>query len=718
MLRTLQAIDWGLMPPYPLGVHPRVTIFTGPNGSGKSSAMDALKAVLGAQRFGQNRSCASYLNNGRGAHPPARDAFVLLCCELPGRADLPFRDEHGRFTLCLWVNRARRRALAVPGHIVLGVDGGSLADDLQAFLDAHPRQNWLSPEDYARRVLDPLGATRAVRRLLEIPQGEAQKLLDAGRSDRLLHDLLELMGALEPLQELARRRVQYREAQEARQAARQAHTEEELRLTQAQLRLAADARLPAAQEALAGVEARLRGAARDALDSVERDRARLAERDGELADELERAHAELAQARRQAQALRSAPDAWPAAQRAVEALRAAGVDAQLLLAGLDGRSASAEQLSALAHELCSVIVPAASWPQLGDLLDAHPQVRFVRGDDVAQAWQQLTGAAQVTASGVTHVQIDARVWAPRVTVQLPFAPDAPQRARELEARVWQVERTQADLARESGALSERHARAAEALERVGDGERQRAQADELAGLLAERRRAQAHVAELEAAEQRRADRQRRLQAAEERVQQAKAFLDVQEGALEEAKEALGAARRAYMEQVRRFVGELDEHFRSLCDDAHMAGALELREDAMAEAGGRLEVRVSETRTGQLRAFGDADLSGGWKAKTSVLLLMAAICAAGGRHALPVCLLDEHSAQMDEDRIREVGWVFQTLARQRGMQFVCAMPSKRSTEAAEWTDSQVGFLKAADAERYAPLPHVIEAADSATRPQAL
>lgn len=717
MLRTLQAIDWGLTPPYPLAIHPRVNVFTGPNGSGKSSAMDALKAVLGCGRFGQNRTPSSYLNNGRGTHPPARDAYVLLGCEISDRPDLPFCDETGRFTLVLWVNRTRRRHLALPGHVVLGVNGRPLAQDLEEFLDQHPRSDWLSPEDYARRVLDPLGATRGVRKLLEVPQGEAQRLLDVGRSQRLLHDLLELMGALEPLQELGRRRVQYREAQDARATARQAHTEEELRLTQAQLRLAADSRLPSAREALDGVEARLRGAAHSELAQIAAQVEDLQIRRAELAAARDRVGTDLAQAQEQAHALRSAPDAWQSAQRAVDALTDAGLDAQLLLSTLTPQEADAQQLSAAAEHLCAVVIASENWDALQPLLTRHPDVRFLRSANPGTAWEQVRPAAdRLTQVGDSHVGIDDDQLVPRLSVQLPFAPGAPQRVRELEALGWEIRRDEDEIRRLERELADRRTRASELLERLGEEPVEAAAADELAGLQAERRRAQIRVSELEADEARRADRQRRLDAQRERVEEARSFLESQEGALEEARAALSSARRVYMEQVRRFVGELNGHFQSLCADANMAGALILREDAMAEAGGRLEVQVAETKGGALRSFGDADLSGGWKAKTSVLLLLAAICAAGGRHTLPVCLLDEHSAQMDEDRIREVGQVFQTLARGRSMQFVCAMPSKRSTEAAEWTDTQVGFLKAPDGERYAPLPHVIEASDEATQPR--
>jgi energy-coupling factor transporter ATP-binding protein EcfA2 len=153
----------------------------------------------------------------------------------------------------------------------------------------------------------------------------------------------------------------------------------------------------------------------------------------------------------------------------------------------------------------------------------------------------------------------------------------------------------------------------------------------------------------------------------------------------------------------------------MCRDAGMRGELELIADPLAEAGGRLNVRVAESPQAPLRAYAESDLSGGWRARTAVLVLLAAMCAAGGQNTLPIVALDEHAAAMDEAAIEDIGTVMQGISRTRGLQIVVTMPTKRTNEATHWCDLQVGFLKAAPDQAYAPLPHLLEAAEDAAHP---
>ncbi len=704
MIRSIQAIDWASLQPFPLAIHPGVTVLTGQNGSGKSSALDAIKAVLGAQRFGQGRTAAAYINSGRGVRPAAKEAFVLACCAGDGRP-LPFADGRGEFTLVLRATRSRRLHLALPGHVMLGVSGASLAEDLQTFVSAHPRRQWMDPRAYQDKVLAPLGASAAARRLLEIPQGEAQRLLD-GRPGRLLRDLLGLMGALEPLEALDARRGEYQEARAERDRAHRALLEEQLALERMSQPGSAHARLAEARDRLAEAEALARGSAHAAAEA--------AGDAGQAAKAAcERAAGRLAEAQAKLEAARDARDAAAPAARldrmaaaAAQALRDAGLDAEA--PGLD---AEAPWHAAAAGLAGAVAVAPGSWKQAQDAAAAHPGVTFIRAPRGPGPGRRLLDA--LLPAGVKLNRAGTHALSPAAGTLRPVAPagagDAGDTAAEAQAAADGA-RQDAAAARAQMAAAQAAAEAArDALEELGDGESLPAQAEELAGLLAARRRAQAQAAAAQAAAARAKGHEARLQRQARRLADAEELLAGQDGALEQAAEALAGAREFYAGQLRGLISGLDARFRDLCQAAGMRGELELVDDQLAEAGGRLNVRVAETPGGPLRSYHEeADLSGGWRAKTSVLILLAALAAAGGGRSLPVACLDEHSAQLDEDRAAEIGWVFHKLSREAGLQVICAMPSKRATERSEWTDSQVAFLKAGPQDAYAPLPHILEA----------
>lgn len=717
MIRTLQAIDWGVLPPYPIALHRRVTAFVGNNGSGKSSAMDAIKAVLGATRFGQNRSASAYLNNGGGVHPPATDSFVFLCCEMPPARGLRFADEQGRFTLALWVTRTRRAFLALPGHLLLGIKR-DLAVDLRELQERYPRRQWLRPEDYQAKVLDPLGATGALQRLMEIPQGETQRLLDA-RPDRLLRNLLGWMGALEPLEALDQRRLEAEAAQTERDRAERDVLREERNLAQAQRDLADDGRLAATQAHLEGLLARLRGAAAALEAALDAEREEAERQRQQALSALPEAEQALERAQQAQRAAAAAPDDWRLASEAATALAEVGARCEVVASVLRPDQATPQQVSALRHLMCAVIVADADWHLVPEVLEAHPQVLFLRGSDdpeLVGSWWATQAPQGPLREVAGHVAVGEQAFVPRLDVSLPLDPSADDLVAQARSQVWACQRQVEEADRVLRSLESRRGQVEHALQVAGDGEVAEAEADELPGLLAEQRRVRNELVELAARDARQAERRRQLARQEARLAEAREFLSGQAGALEAAQQALRDARALYGEHVRRLVGGLDTHFRDLCEAASMRGELELAEDPLAEAGGRLVIRVADSPQGQLRNYhGEADLSGGWRAKTAVIMLMAAISAAGGDHALPVICLDEHSAALDEERVNELGWVFQQIARTRGLQFVCAMPTKKNAERISWTDAQIGFLKAAPGQLYAPLPHILEASDEATRP---
>jgi len=718
VIRSIQAVDWGLLPPLPVALHPRVSVLAGQNGSGKSSAMDGLKALLGVNRFGQNRTAASYIHDGRDLVAPAQEAFLLACCHgQPGQ--LRFADDTGNFTLAMWVTRSRRLFLALPGHLILGdpQTGEGVADDLARLKERYPRKSWYSPDDYQRRVLDPLGATRAVQRILSIPQGQAQRLLDA-RPDQLLANLLGLMGALEPLQELDARRGEYQEAQQERDRAHRALLEEQVRAANAERELADDARLTAAQAGLDAVQARGRGAIAAALAQLD-DEAEQAEQETRLRAEKRAGLIERQrQLEEQTSAAAAAPQEYGIARDAAAQLEAEGVNATVMLENLAEQNAAPEQVSAMREWLCAVMIPVAQWDQARAACERFPQVTFIRADDPARWWQAQTGAlGAAELVGDTHVQIGEDRLRPTVQLRLPVVAVEPDAVDTVRRSLWELDREDKDHTRQQESRDRRRGELLRHRETLGEGETVDADAEQLPGLLAERSRLIGERDALARAEKRRVERLRQLHIQRERLAEAEQFMRGQEGALETAKAALSEARRVYQRQVQTLIATLDKYFRQLCEDAHMRGELSLTPDPLAEAGGRLNVKVAESPNAPLRAYSDADLSGGWRSRTAVLVLLAALCAAGGEQTLSVVLLDEHAAQLDESAIDDLGWVMQTLSRNRRLQLVLTMPTKRTNEATSWADLQVAFLKAAPDQAYAPLPHLLEASDEATVPPA-
>lgn len=719
MIRTLQTIDWALLPPAPVALHPRLTVLAGQNGSGKSSSMDALKALLGVQRFGQGRSAASYIHDGRELTVPAEEAVVLGCCSLPSDRNLGFADSRGDFTLLLWVTRSRRAFLALPGHVLLGMGESSLSEDWTQLKERYPRRQWYSPEEYQKKVLDPLGATRSVQRILSIPQGHAQRLLDA-RPDQLLANLLGIMGALDLLQQLDQRRADYQQAQTERDQAHRTFLEEQLRLSQAERELDSDRALTSVQDALTSVTARARGSLAAAQQQASQEVQAIAEAQQQLAadrQQLTEAEQRLAD---QKAAAATAPEVYAAAQRAQQALAEAGVQADILLEQLTDQAASVGQISQLQHRLCLLWVPEKDWETALRIAADHPAVSLACGAEPLHWWEQMTASAQAEDRD-SHVLLEegsARLLVPALRVQLPITPIDPELEQQLRKRSWDLDRQGRDLRDRNATLQERNAELQRLAEQLGEGDSQPAEPEEMAGLLAEMSRLSAEQERLLKAEKRRQQQREALVAQRERMADAEQFLKGQEGALEISRAALSEAREMYQQLVRKLIDDLDQHFRQLCDDAGMRGELGLVPDPLAEAGGRLNVKVAESPHAPLRSYIDADLSGGWRSRTAVLVLLAALCAAGGRNTLPCALWDEHASQLDEEAINDIGYVMQELARTRGLQFIVTMPTKRANEASGWADLQIAYLKADPDQPYAPLPHLIEAEETATlRPAA-
>ena len=696
MIRTLQVLDWGLLPSQPFALHQRVSVLCGQNGSGKSSAMDALKAILGVNRFGQGRSASSYIHSGRELGPPAPEAWVFACCSLP--QDKPaFSDSYGDFTLLLKVTRSRRSFLVVPGHLVLGVNC-PIADDLEGVKDQYPSRLWMTPEDYSRRVLSAIGVSRATQRILEIPQGEAQKLLDA-KPDRLLRDLLGLMGAMEPLDALEDRRLEYAEALQERDRAKRSLLEEELASVRAEKELGDGGKLIDAEADYQSAQARCRGALQAALTEQE------AERSGTLSD-LKEAKERLSHLHAQPQTISDTESALHAvAEKTFTGLSEQG----LSVSRLECQGVSQQLLAEAGALRYAILVKPEQWQQALTLAAEHPEAVLIKSDNEQHWWEGRSNAeARLLES---HLLLEDSMLLPLVSTPVSGSDQS------LSQQIWRAEREVEDLESAASRQGFRQSELERTQQDIGEGDLLPADADQLAGLIAESGRQLQRIQDLRRAESTRSDRLQALEAQRERLQEARMYLEGQEGALETGREALSEARAIYQARVVHLVEELGRNFSSLCHDADMRGEMHLTADPLAEAGGRLQVMVAETTDGPLRAYAEADLSGGWRAKTALLVLLAALAASAGTSTLKLVLSDEPFAALDEDRISEVGWTFQRLARHSGLQFVLTLPTRRASEAVEWADLSVAFLKAGPHDMYAPLPHLIEASEQATLPPA-
>lgn len=269
MIRALQTIGWSLLPPTPLELDGDVICLVGQNGSGKSSALDALKAVLGARRFGCDRSISAYRFAGRAGAPAVHSAYVLCVIgntDLNGKPRL--RGYGEELTLILEVGPKQRRFLVLDGRQLLPADA-RLAAALAGLREQHPRSAWLRPEEYERRILEPLGIGPAFRRLLELPQGEVQRVLDRDPRE-LVHLLLELSGGRAAGE-------RFIAAQAAVAAARSSHAEAARQLDRrradlAEMRLAAEDALRVQE--LRGKLAQLAGATAALLESVPKQKPR------------------------------------------------------------------------------------------------------------------------------------------------------------------------------------------------------------------------------------------------------------------------------------------------------------------------------------------------------------------------------------------------------------------------------------------------------------
>lgn len=725
-LTSLQAVYWSHMAPSPIPLTGSVTVMCGANGSGKSSAMDAIKAVLGARRFGQGRTPAHYIHHGPQGQ--ADQALVLVGVRGLGRLRPEGSD---RGTLCMSVTRRSRRFLLTDEPLTLEEP---LAESVAEFIASVPRERWLAPERWAREVMEPLGVGPVMLRLLELPQGEAHRVIQSRQAD-LVPQLLGMLGYQDRLEELAAQRTRLQEAQTERDVARRAALGERRRVASLEegFRLAEEL---AERRAEANLAKRHLGAALDR--QIGREDGRI-----EAAQEAERAAevaaGEAAEAARAASAaLRERASRLGLSTRQREELSWVGVEHGLLL--VDEHLSGATDMRDLVHE----VLGRRRFTLVGhdtDALAAAQDVARRCGTLVARVASAPNAPApegSVRAlAAATHPAVDAYLESIGLDVALehdgdgawvgcewhsdPAGPgedvlEAVSRAEQARADARHGhDRARAERLNLTAALGQLRSERA-ALGDIAAPEGAAPDIDDMDDLRAEVRahdHSLAHLAarvrELVGDEDALTKVASRYEAAKARLDEAERVLGDHDETLERLMGALAQAQELWRDELGAILGELRERFGTLAAAAGMEGELIVEPDPVS--GARIDLLVREHPGRPLKGFfRDGDLSGGWRVKIGMVLLLAALT---GEHSdCPLVMIDEHAASLDEERSQELGDVFRRLADQEGLQFVLCAPTKRVNEGMDWCDSQIGFLAPEGGSEWAPAPLILQAPRSA------
>jgi chromosome segregation ATPase len=406
-IEEVQLVHWGSLRPDPVPLLPDgINVATGPNGSGKTCFLDGIKVLLGITSFAPGRSSARYIFDGGPGGEPADRALLRATFDNPvlgdrgerlfAAADERLRDAEQVSVVCL-VTREDRRYLVQGGRLRWGLDR-PLADDLDAFLDAHPPADWLGARRYDE-LLERTGITTALREVLALPQGAIDRIMEEPPAG-LLATLLELVGERVLLDEVAAQRERAQEARAEYLAAIEAARAEQDRLVELQAvagrhlewaglrerldllrtlaKPAAEHRDLAARVAEARAE-RDRHAERVAADQQTR---------AELGDRVPVLEATAEELTAQAQAL----------AEAAEAARAARAELEVRLATVEARAEEAQQAAMRLAGLAGERTPEQA---AADVQAAESSLSAVlaRREELAAARAELRARAAALAEG-------------------------------------------------------------------------------------------------------------------------------------------------------------------------------------------------------------------------------------------------------------------------------------------------------------------------------
>ncbi len=200
-IEECQFVHWGSLRPDPVPLlTDGINVATGPNGSGKTCFLDAIKVLLGITSFGPGRSSAKYIFDGGSGGVPADRALLKATFAnpvLPERggermfAPIPGCGQVDRVSVVCLVTKRDRRYRVMPGRVRWGMER-PIEEDLAAFMEANPEDEWVGPRSY-EELLERVGVNRALREVLAIPQGAIDRIVEE-RPPGLLRNLLELTG--------------------------------------------------------------------------------------------------------------------------------------------------------------------------------------------------------------------------------------------------------------------------------------------------------------------------------------------------------------------------------------------------------------------------------------------------------------------------------------------------------------------------------------------
>ncbi len=434
-IEEVQLVHWGSLRPDPIPLLiDGINVATGPNGSGKTCFLDGIKLLLGVTSFAPGRSSHRYIFDGGPGGAAAERAFLRATFSNPvlaGRgerlfaaADERLRDADRVTVVCL-VTADSRRYLVLAGLHRWGFEQ-PLADDLEAFLDAHPEDEWLGPRRYDE-LLDRTGITRALREVLALPQGAIDRTMDE-RPAGLLAKLLELTGERALLDEVEAQRERAGDARAAYLEAVEAARAEQDRLgalggqaarhlewagLRERLDLLRDLARPAAEHRDVAVRVEAARGERDAVaERIAADRRDLDELTGQAPALEAKAAAMADQARELAERLAGTRDTRAALEVGLAAAEARAEEAQttaVRLAGLAGERTGEQAASEVQAAESSLATVLARREELrATLADVQARMAVLAGGGVpvpaeVTAFRERLAAEGIQASVVAEV---------------------------------------------------------------------------------------------------------------------------------------------------------------------------------------------------------------------------------------------------------------------------------------------------------------------------
>lgn len=539
--------------------------------------MDAAKALLGARRFGANRTPSSYRFTGRAGSPARKRAYVNGFFEDVYELGYP-----EGFTVTMEVASKRMFLVRQGDHLIR--DRDQIPDQIEA-LRKVPRSAWLRPGEYQDRFLEKMGIGPASRRFLELPQGELSRVLDRDNT-RLTRLMLELSSGKEASEE-------FEKATAALEEARVAQDETERAVERARAKLA---------------------------------RLALKQRD---ATQAERLRAQLGSLLARAKII------------------------------LQENPAPGKETPR------SYLFPASRAKALG--LAVENGIWTVPESKAGEVAGKLGAGESLPLAGADRANM---ITGPPIEKESPVETIPPRTRSRIAAAINDLKQAGVD-----------------------PGEPVNMEPDELNGALAALMAAgvpgrPGEIPDLEPLKV--------SLAADERDLEQKTEI------LNRAVTELNRAKDVYSAAAEKALQVTAERFRVLCDEAGMAGRMEV---LRGHQGVNVEIMVAEEKEGEMRPLSGSrnSLSGGWRATVIVFALIACL---GGKPSM--LLIDEVGSSLDEERLGVLGHAFRKLGERTGAFTMITIPSKTMSQTVgAFAAQQIAFFRPLASEPMAPPPHVIQ-----------